>query len=627
MIAGAEDPVVWRGLTGGGPVRVSLAGAAAVDQLQVDPSGRYVAGAADDGTVMFWDLARPDAPRTLSEKVTGGPVSPLQVGNLAFNGDGTRLLVFRVKGTTGANADTTVPDLRVWNLADGTAITSAVSLTDDDFRAYFGPRLGTVAIERTNQVVVADLASGRARTTFRERSARLAGNGATVIDCDTDNLRVRDIASGRTLRSIPIFCGLLTVDGTTNAVVNGAEVVDLRTGSVHRSAMPPVGDSGMAIVTPATGDLVALGVRGELLYRTRPTPATVSARASEADEKTAAPGARWVVTPDGRHAVTIRSSGEIELSETSTGQQIARSRTVPHLKSPHREPQFAITPDNRYLVIAEPDALAVHSLPALTRQRRLPLPEANLDGAVPPPETALGTTVAATGADRVVVLHHGILASWSAGTGEPAGPPLPITDGDAAARFEAAKAFITAVRPGHPHQVAIVLSEGTLQIWSLDQRKVVETVPASAAAGGRSAVFDTTGGLLAVGTRSGTTEIWEATERDAGRPVPSEPFVRVLGFTSERYLLVQSIGSPTNAQLWDIGAGLLLAELPAPDGGGNWTLSDGVLASRAREVSQVIRLDPDSWFQRLCDLNDRPFAAEEVDLLKRDKISVERPCP
>ncbi|MDR7276617.1 nSTAND1 domain-containing NTPase [Catenuloplanes atrovinosus] len=631
-VTGGETPVVWTGLTGGAPQRVRLDGVEAVTQLQVDPSGRYVAGAADDGTVLVWDLTRPQAPRTLATASTAGQVSRLMVEHIAFSDDGTRLAVSRTVNIAGGGVPPDAkPDVRIWDLTAGVPVPSAVPLSNDFFRAYLGSQPGTVVFQEAQGVVLYDLASGRARASYRERSALVADNGAAVADCENGQLRVRDSATGKLRRNTAVACGLISVDSTTNAIVSDGNVVDLSTGVAHRTSLPPVVEGltggpqpGVSVVTAPDGGLLALGVRGEALYRTRPARLPDGAL-READDVVWQ--ARWMVTPDGRYAMTARTSGEIELSDAATGRLISRIRTSEKQGSGSWAPPFAFTPDSRHLIGIGADALSVYALPTLTLERRIPLPLPGQESTAPGAGDASNASFAVTGEDRVVVLHQGVLSWLTISTGQPAGPPLPLAESGVYAGYQAVFAGIAAVRPGHPHEIAVNRAVGVLEIWSLDQREVVRTLDVGPGAGPGAVVFDANGEQVAVATSSGLLEVWDVDDESLLRPVPAPTHSEPLGFTPEGYLIVEeSTGSDNSTQVWDVDAGVTLAEIPVGGPYGSWRLDGAVLIRRVYEVDQAIPLDPGRWAQRLCELNDRPFTEGEREILRRDGLSTDAPC-
>jgi hypothetical protein len=285
-----------------------------------------------------------------------------------------------------------------------------------------------------------------------------------------------------------------------------------------------------------------------------------------------------------------------------------------------------VTPDSRHLLVTDSDGLAAYTLPELTRLWRQELPEPDLGSLAPGSSADMYSSVAVTAPDRATVLHHGILTSWTISTGQADGSPLPLATGDAKTRWQAGFARIKDVHPWNASQIVIFRRDGSAEIWDLGKRAAVDRLPAEILPHGSTAVFDRNGERLAV-VANIDIEVWDLDASKRRRPVRAGgAATEVLGFTPEGYLVTAPAGNPEPVQVWDVGAGQRLAQLEALEEDSPWTMRGDVLANHTPTGSRVIPLDPEIWFQRLCDLSARDFTAEERELLRRDEVPTRAPC-
>jgi WD40 repeat protein len=324
---------------------------------------------------------------------------------------------------------------------------------------------------------------------------------------------------------------------------------------------------------------MVLAMRGDMIFRSRLAPAhtvdTGSENASHVD---------WVVTPDGRHALTIQDSGPIELRDATTGQLTARA------VAPPATVDYAFTPDGRYLVVAEKDAVAVYTLPALAPIRRLALPEPDPDLLTPENMSKYETMLALTGPDRLAVLGKGILSWWAVSTGEQVVPPIPLTEGEVDGAYPAGRARLGAARPGHPSQVAVLRAEGRVEIWDLEQRRTVDHKKTSEDFH-MTAAFDSTGRWLAVGMGPNPL-VWDLNAHgDEPQMVPVGILPRPLGFASDSYLITYRESAQTIG-VWDVGASLALAEVGFGGVDGSWALRTTRSSTNPSTTTALSRLMP-----------------------------------
>ncbi|WP_433833114.1 trypsin-like peptidase domain-containing protein [Actinoplanes sp. CA-015351] len=618
IVTSADGPVVLTGLTGDDVHRISLTGADPEDEFRIDPTGRMISAAATNGRVILWDLARPDAPRTLAPAGAGDVFGP---GFTAFSAGGERLLVHRFA------LDSRNTDLRVWDTGSGAAVpTTVLPGYDTTSRVYFGADPDTVLDYGISTAELRELGTGRVLRRFAGTSYTIAENGAALVSCERDDpiMRIQETATGALRHTVDAgWCGSLSADAAMRTVYGtggskthrAVTMVHTGTGTVYRGQLPfdpeaPLGaPSAKVAVADGDGGLVLLGVRQNTLYRIRLDQAV----APEPQDGS------WVITPDGRHAVTARDDGTILISDATDGRVVTQvtGRTA------QTAARVLISADSRYLVATEPGALATYALPGLTLMHRMTLPPG--DTRVPDSDFTAIATLQPSGPDRVIALYHGSLSQWEIATGTAIGAPLPISPGETYTQALYGQAVISGNRPGHPDQVVVTRQTGALEIWSLSERRAVDLpLDIRASMNDRGTAFDASGNQLAVHTSDGIVVANLATgER---RPVSTGELSIPLGFIGDGLLVVQLIGSVNTAQIWDVGLGQSVGVVVSPDTKSPWTLTGDVLASPARDAGRVVRLDPQAWFARLCALSSRPFTDDEAALIRRDNAPVDPPC-
>ena len=651
---GAGAGTVWRGLAAGEPERVTFGPAPRKyvgGTFRISPSGRLLAYANDLGGVYIRDLARPGLPPV--DLAPTGPdrtAGPTTVQSLQFAPDDTGLAVLR---TDFAGEQ---PELRVWDLRTRETVPDLPELPGGSVPSavYFGPEPGSLVLSTFDLVASYDL-GGRREPRFFRATGRgrllVAGGGALVISCGSgDKVVVRDIGTARQVRSIPVkSCSSLEVDancefgiiaagtgiaGATNASL---VIVDPRTGDVRRRAVPPVDLAiGFApidrlAVYRAGGEPAALLAAGDDLYRLRLGP-PVTLRSAESGALTI--GRETVMTPDGAHRVVSETDGRITTVDARTGRQVATVAAKPkpstrRFQGVRRE----FTDDSRRLITAHHGELVVYALPDLTVEHRRDLPVPPDLG--PPPvaddiSDDWAGSVVAVGASEAIILYAGMLTRWNLDTGTRLGEPVPLREGeDAAKRRRAAQlAFASGGRPGHPDQVTVVLPDATVRIWSLDQRRAVARFDVDTALTVDVTAFDADGSRLAVRRKDGATAVWRVDDPQ-GRPsiIPTAIAVDLLGFTpgAERYLLTTAASSPTVLEIWNLENAQRLATLTATIGS-KLTLRGNELGIFDDGYARRLPLDPNVWLRTLCGLADRPYTADEITLLRNRGAQLTRPC-
>jgi hypothetical protein len=646
---------VWRGLGGGDPQRVAPGPGPARyvgGHYRVSPSGRRVAYANALGGVYVRDLTRPAQPAVdLAPSGPDVPGGPTTVQMIQFASDDSGLAVLRTDAA-GAEAE-----LRVWDLRTRKAV-PGLPMLDDGFvptSVYFGPVPGSIVLSTLDVVASYDLASRRNLRVFRkldEGRPIVAGGGSLVVSCGRDDtVVVRDVGTGRRLRSVAVpACAGFDVDNNGEFAVLPGEatepratntslvVVDPRAGTAHRPAVPPAdvrsGFEPYAMLAGYRGVdgpavLLADGVQ---LYRIGLGPAVTLHSTGGLGLNLRQESA---VTPDGRHRVLVDTdSGRLTLVETGTDRQIATTAARPPVKSTGFQGlRRGFTADGRRLLTAQQGELTVRRLPDLAVEHRLDLPvPAGLGG---PPGTEPFTddwagSVVPLGDEQAIVLYAGMLTRWNVVTGARLGEPVPLrADQDAGKQRRAALlAFASGRRPGHPDQVAVVLPDSTVAVWSLDQRRAIVSFDVDAALTLNATVFHPDGVRLAIKEKRGSMTVRRVDDpQRRPRQIPTVVGNDPLGFTPgpDGYLVT---AEPQGAklQIWDLDSGLQVALLTAPLGSSYRMRRDevGVVADG---YARTLRLDPHLWVRSLCALASRPYTAEEATLVRERGARLRAPCP
>ena len=660
-VAVVADPdgggTVWRGLGAGDPQRVVFTARSPGyigGTYRISPSGRYLAYANDLGGVYFRDLTRPDLPPVDLAPTGPDGVDLSVVRSLRFAPDDSRLLVLRT------DLQESRAELRAWDLRSRQAV-PGLPRPGGRFvpsNAYFGPTAGTVVLAAFNAATAYDLAGRRDPREFpAEKNGRMlvAAGGTLVVSCAGVNARgvVRDVATGARLRTFALptcigfdldssgeFGVVGDVDGGEEATNASLTVVDPRTAEVRRVPVPPVDFrtptqhlERVAVYRRSDGTMATLLADDRHLMRlSLGPPVTLQPATGSLLDFTG----RTLPTPDGRHRVRFdRVSGRITVQQAPSGRQVAAAAAEP----PPRIMTFqgvpwAVTADSRRLLTAHHGELIVYALPGLAVEHRAPLPVPPDLG--PPPVTDGNSTdwagsVAAVGAGEAIVLYAGVLTRWDLVTGTRLGEPVPLREGGApgAQRRVAELAFVSGRRPGHPDQIAVVLPDSTVRIWSLADRRSVTTFKVDAKKTATTAFFNPEGSHLAVQDQKGVMAVWPVADpRRAPWVIPTDISSSPLGFTrgpESLLITVEQLGA-TELSAWQVTSARRAAVFTAP-GSSLITLQRDELRVFTDGYTRRLRLDPQLWFRTLCALAARPYTAEETRLLRDRKAPVSRPCP
>jgi WD40 repeat protein len=570
---------------------------------------------------------------------------------MAFSQDDNRVMVH----SAGYSGDRST--IEVWDVRLRTRIPVANPIAEGvkPDKATFGPDATTVVLTDVTTKNLYDLGSGRLVASFphdRERPTddNVAVNGRVLTRCAEDQLHVIDLAGGAELRSVPVpQCTSVRMDASTNyALVTAGRtgdndsnthlsVADLRSGNTYRLTLPPVDLDGIVgpisdiVLFPGPdGSPVALAANDDLLYRTH-TTSTVSLISPDKPSY-ATKEYTHEVSPDGSVIMSIGTSGQITLIDPKTNATITSAPGPPVRGGVNFQGVWwSFTPDSRRLLVAQDDSLVVYSVPGLTVERRLDLPVPSNLG--PPPGAdegfvAWASSVVPLGNNNAITLHAGMFTRWNLDTGERMDEPLPLRQDAGAARRSALLAVTSRLaRPGHPAQIAVIEPGGIVEVWDLDQRRIIATIAVEAYRGPNAVVFDTTGNEIAIRSETLQTTLWLIDEnRQKGRVIPTG-LGDVLGFTPDYQLVtVDALGIKPTAKIWDVASGKMLATFTGPPNVTSWSLRDGVLSNLGFEQTRSIKLDPQLWFSQLCEASNRPYTHAEIEVLTQHNASADPPC-
>lgn len=274
--------------------------------------------------------------------------------------------------------------------------------------------------------------------------------------------------------------------------------------------------------------------------------------------------------PEGRRLATACADGAARLWDVSTGMPL-----VPPIKHPGALRAIAYSPDGRWLATGCADQ-ALRLFDALTGSPVCgPIPRAGDFATSPLCFSPDGARIAALGGPGGPVL-------WSVPEGTPiadAAAPAravafsrsggllaiggadglvrlhdPLTGADAGVPFGPGRPVSALEWGPSDHMLLIGCDDGQAQLWDLDERVAVLTIPGPAAV--RSLAFRPGGGAFATVFADGSARLWESV---GGRPI-GEPLDRVsrvegLAFRSDGQMVATG-GADGGARLWCAETGL-----------------------------------------------------------------------
>ncbi|SCF28471.1 trypsin-like peptidase domain-containing protein [Micromonospora mirobrigensis] len=649
-------PSVWTGMTGANPARWEFTKAGRRypgGDFAISASGRYLGYANGLGGVLLWDIERRTGPMELAPtRQVQDLAEDTDQPRVAFSPDGARLLTWSRKQNDRQAI------LNVWDVGDGRRVPVANPLRpeDDPRSVSFGPSRDTLLVtDWSGPARLYDLGTGRLVRSFPGHAyggATPARDGELLTRCDDDRFWAVDTASGRERFSFPVdSCLRVRLDaGSEYAAFTSSpeagqshddlSVVDLGTGRTYRFTAPPI-DFGQPRVVGAAmfrgpdghpTALLADRSQGYRLHATGPEPLAVRFGGGPFDAKYGSP---LTVTPDERFELWIDDDFRRVGLWDAAGRRTVATATLPPVPAEREVPPeggwFDFSPDGTRLLVIRGDELVVYAVPALTLQRRMRLPvQATLGRPLTQPGLATWASSVVPDHDgRVVVLHAGQLTRWDPATGRQIDAALPLRTQLAGQRRSALLAVAARpARPGHPGEVAVLEPDGSVEVWSLDRRAVVATVPAESGSRYTSVLFDPSGDRLATLSRNGQVTLWDiGGDEPVGRSVPTGTVAGLVGFTSGgRLLTIRTSGSLETVQLWDDDSGKPLATLGLRTYSPRLSLEDERLGFDLGGQARSLSLAPQEWVRRLCALNDRPYTAAERQVLERHGAMAEKPC-
>lgn len=230
--------------------------------------------------------------------------------------------------------------------------------------------------------------------------------------------------------------------------------------------------------------------------------------------------------------------------------------------------------------------------------------------------------------DRLVALSDGMLSVWDTRTAAMLGEPVRLgSTPEEVAWYQRNGDFSD--RPGHPHQIAITAPDGSLELWDIEQRRQIRTIPTSIPTEivphFGEVEFDSTGDRLVYVGANSTIEMWDAeTATATGAPIAAPGIQSLLGFDSAGYLITEDESS---VNFWDLEAGHQSGSLRLPTGVYGATVEDGqrIDVGGSFELPYQLPITAEQWFGHLCRTLNRGFTEFERTLLPPE-TDLSRPC-
>ncbi|WP_158843580.1 serine protease [Saccharothrix deserti] len=515
----------------------------AVRAHAVSPDGTALAVAAG-AALTLWHI--PDRTERWSARIAGDITA-------RFDAEGRTL-------TATVEAESAHDHVLAWDVATAAMVLDkhlpvddAVLTSDRRTVVAYEERLGPAG------VVALDVSTGRRRD--YGTPTRLLGHGEAVAECTPGGYRVHVVATGE-----------------------------------ERSYSRPLKtcvDHGFPPFTDISGHFIPLtsedGDTDTHTYLHWATGSTYTVRSRVGEVLVAF----CAVAPDGGSWAEA-TSGELRLV---SGNGIRRTAADPDAS------WVRFTPDSRWLVVASPGQLRVHSVPDMRLERTIELPDGKLSLAVL--------------SDReVAVLHAGDLTVRSLDGATPT----------RAVRVVAGEVVEVHPRPGHPGQVA-VKNPGGLKVWDVQGRRVIANLVVTPAESTGGIAFDATGTRVAVPAAAGV-EVWDV-ERHSRLWEFSDGVVEPIGFHGDTLL----VRVPAGIQLWHadrlVGEidhfGVLSGYYHVSDTGLHYLAASDWGDGRLIRELRSFPLDPAEVVTRLCGLLDREFTNGEMADLPVG-VSRDRPC-
>jgi hypothetical protein len=249
-------------------------------------------------------------------------------------------------------------------------------------------------------------------------------------------------------------------------------------------------------------------------------------------------------------------------------------------------------------------------------------------------DTAPSTVAAVSDSEEgIMTFTDGVLSDFDSATGRLRSEPVLVSESAADQAWYRQNASFQA-RPGHPGE-AVVLGRNEVQLWNLAQQPPQHrTLPARQGSAIYNVVFDPTGRTLAGLAVGNTVEIRDVDTGVLERPpFPIPASASAVGFNAEGHLVLHMGSGGENVfrlSFWDLATGsesasLVISTAHATAGvvadDGLTLLIDGVDGA----IPFPLPLTAQQWFDRLCQLSDRPFTDAERAQLPAG-ASADPPC-
>ncbi|MGH3903981.1 MAG: AAA family ATPase [Pseudonocardiaceae bacterium] len=603
--------------------------------------GDWLAVVDPQARVLIWDVRRRSGPDVL----WGGQQTPVDSSWTSFSPDSRRLVWLAPPATDGRR------ELVIWDVAERTRITHPVQwmserdinrvwLTDDPDLALF--RYGDPESD-DSRLVVLDLSTGAEVRAMAPKSAVIQ-HGRSVISCADrlpDQLRatayvLRSDTSEEVLR-FPLHeysCGglarvYISVDGNYLVEVPSSlndhslgKVTDLSDGSVYDVVTPPDAlrpgsaqnlftvNQPIGFFPSGEGRVTMLLGRGSTVLRMNDL--TSDPRGPLKYHATS-------LSDDGRYLVITLAEGTHTVLDRGTGQELGR---LPYAEIEHSDQLTSVTvSDSLSFLITKSEnfILSQYSLPELERYSRYVLPTP-IDG------RAASAAAAVEHDGRLVALTDGVLSVWDTRTRTILGEPVRLDDSPEETAWYRRHSGLN-IWPGDPNQVAIVAPDGSLELWDIEQRQRVRTIPTRIDQG-YNVIFDNTGDRVASRGENGMLEVWDAETGQALRaPIAVPDVTRLLGFDSAGRVVTEN-ESDKVVEFWDIDtgrqSGLLRLAAPIDE---DAAVEEGrrLMVSGNFGLPYELPIIAQAWFDHLCRSFDRGFTESERALLPSG-TDLDPPC-
>ncbi|WP_437068155.1 nSTAND1 domain-containing NTPase [Streptomyces sp. enrichment culture] len=622
--AGEARVRVWTGVLGERARSWPVPGLpGAPESMALSDDGRLLAVVTGDGSVTLYDLRRRKA---LWTGPTDGTADTLA---LDFSDDASR--VMRVGVGFAADGESRRWSADVWETADGGPVSVVDRGAAPQDAALVGDGNAVVHLSASDSgpatATVRELGTGKLLDTI-PRAAMLVERGAGVlVDRAFQRYASRSLTGSGAAGPVLVARrpdavdpgGHHLVDRSDDAVIR---VTDLRTGLRHRApgwrgSMEP---SGRPAVVSGPGGVphLLLAVGTELLVlRTAPEPRTPLP--SPDDGTVSRSMGTYARSTDGRfHARTEATEADDQgytawLTVARTGEELsAEPIALPEWDNRDTGPPHGFfTADSRHIVLwyDDHDTLSVRTAGRGAHERTQPFSSAVLFAA-----PLYGSKIAVLTREELILYDVA-----SGGREQVADRPCGASAGECPG---------FAVRPSHPHEVALADTEGGLTLWHVDDAKGTRIAGVRVATDSYRVplAFAPRGDLLAVPLDSRTVVRRDVTSGGVvGRAIEGGDSPQVVALADDGTLL-RSQG--TGVEVWrPQDEEEPHVTLPFGPGEIDVRLDRDRLVSRHEDGELSVPLDPETWHRSLCRHWPGAYTEAERVVLTREGAVTDSPCP